>query len=114
MIFFSETIFRNDLIARSKIILSLRQREKIDHLSFARIVYLLNNKSLVVAESCDDQAWLEDCFLYADSDKFIDLCVETIERDDKEQLTEQFHERFKQKKMTDFLKPVVEELESVL
>lgn len=56
---------------------------------------LLKNGALVVSERCDDRAWLEDRFLTAETDAWVDACQETFARPDREELRAEHFVRFK-------------------
>ena len=104
-------IYRNDYIGRTKIHLNIKQSEQMSQLPFWKISYLLNNGGLVVSETCDDQKWLQDCFLHADSKNFFDLCIDTLNRNDIDSLAKEKCDHFKKIPMTDFVKPLIEALE---
>ena len=101
-------MYRNDLIARARINLAPNQGPDMDHFSGSRIAYLVNNRSIVVVERCRDQAMYEHCFPWADTEQWVDLCVETLKRPDLHQLTEEYYERFKKIRMVDFVKPLLD------
>jgi hypothetical protein len=109
--FDSAAFYRNDLIARSEIVLTLRQSETMNHMPYSRVVYLVNNGVLVVGDGGLEQEALEDVFVWTKSDDVIELCRETLARTDRRQLAEQFHEAFRSRPMTSFLAPLLEKLE---
>src|SRR6185295_16601626 len=96
-IFDDPALFRNDLIARAKVHLAPNHGNVLNHFPWPRIAYLLNNRSLVVAERSNGQEWLQDCFLWAESHHWVDLCEQTLLRPDRELLTKDLCERFKQR-----------------
>jgi hypothetical protein len=106
--FDSPALFRNDLIARSKVNLSIAQSEEFSHLPWGRITYLLNNRCLVVGEACREQEWLEHCFLHAPTDEWVALCHQTLTRSNREEMREENYERFRRMPMTDQLEPLLE------
>lgn len=112
IVFDPVAFYRNDLIARSKIILNIRQGDNMPQLPYTRIVYAVNNKKLVISENCEDQEWLEDIFLHTETEKFIDLCIETIERNDSKKIGLSFYEKLTRKPMTGYLKPILKNLKS--
>lgn len=67
--------YRNDLIARSRVVLSPRQGDVMNQLPYGRICYLLNNRMPVVVERCLEQEWLEDCFFWSETEQWVDLCL---------------------------------------
>ena len=108
-VFDQQAIFRNDLIARSRINLSIRQ-SGMNHLAWGRHCFLINNRSLVLSERCVDQAWLEDCFLTAETDSWLDDCETAIARSDLQQVTDDCYERYRSTTIMDRLKPILDEL----
>ncbi|MBA4416595.1 MAG: hypothetical protein C0392_01600 [Syntrophus sp. (in: bacteria)] len=109
-VFDDAAIFRNDLIARARINLAPNQARGTDHLS-SRVLYLLNNRSIVVVERCYNQDWVEHCFLSADAEKWADLCMETIRRPDLDKLAEGFFEHYKKLDMVDLIRPLIDKLD---
>lgn len=108
-LFDEAAIFRNDYIARTRVNLAPNQTSQNDHLT-ARILYLLNNQSIVVVERCRDQDWIEHCFLSAQTDQWVDLCMETLHRPDLPELARRFHEHYKKLDMTGLFQPLIEKL----
>jgi GT2 family glycosyltransferase/Flp pilus assembly protein TadD len=108
-IFDESAIFRNDYIARARINLAPRQTPENDHMT-SRILYLLNNQSIVVVERCRDQAWVEHCFLSADTDKWAELCMQTLQRSDLDSLADQCFENYKKLDMTGLFRPLLKKL----
>lgn len=102
--------YRNDLIARTKVPLAPRQSTAMNHLPYGRICYLLNNRLPVVVEQCVDQGWLEDCFFWADTDAWVDLCIETLRRPDLKEATEEKYERFRSMRFADQIARLLDEL----
>lgn len=111
-IFDEAAIFRNDYIARARINLAPNQTPVNDHIT-SRILYLLNNRSIVVVERCRDQAWVEHCFLSADSENWADLCMATLNRPDLEQLADQYFENYTRLDMTSLFQPLLDKLKLV-
>ena len=109
-VFDARAIFRNDLIARTRVNLALRHDSTPGHLSWGRVCYLLNNRALVTVERCVDQYWLEHCFPSADTNEWIDLCEQTLTRVDREAFAEEQFEQFRQMPFTDRLAQVLEGL----
>ncbi len=103
-------IYRNDLISRAKIHVVPGQGGGMNQLPYWRIIYLLHNGCVPVVERCVDQEWLEHCFLWADSDSFIELCEATAARDDLEELAAELQKRMKRIRMTAGLAPLIDNL----
>jgi len=104
-------IFRNDWIARTKVHLVPRQGDTMNHLAWGRICYLLNNGCLPVVEQALEQEWLQDCFLWADTAKWVDLCEQTLLRSDRQDVAAELHERYKKIRYTDQLEKVLNEMD---
>jgi len=109
--FDAPAIYRDDLVSRAKVHLAPRRAEPMRHLAYGRILYLIANRAPVVVERCDDQAWLEDCFLHAETEDWVDLCVETLARSDLEALGETFYERVQSRRFVDQMRPLLHRLE---
>ncbi|MFA7012885.1 MAG: glycosyltransferase [Desulfobacterales bacterium] len=101
-------MYRNDLIARSRVNLAPNQGPGMNHLGGGRVLYLINNHAIVVVERCIDQCRYEHCFLSADTEQWVDLCMETLHRPDLAQVTEEYYERFKKIPMADLIAPLLE------
>lgn len=101
-------MYRNDLIARTRVNLAPNQGPGMNHLGGGRVLYLVNNRSVVVVERCMDQGRYEHCFPWAETDRWADLCLETLHRPDLGQITEEYYERFKKIRMVDFMEPLIE------
>jgi len=101
-------MYRNDLIARAKINLAPNQGPGMNHFGGSRVLYLLNNRSLVVVERCFDQAMYEHCFPWAETEHWVDLCLATLNRPDLKQITEEYYQRFKEIRMVDLISPLIE------
>lgn len=109
MMFDDRRLYRNDLIARTKVNLMPKQSAEMDHLAWQRLSFLLCNRSLAVVERCRDQQWLEHCFVSASTEHWVDLCVQTLHRHDREALTQTFHDRFREMPLTDRLEKLLDE-----
>jgi hypothetical protein len=109
-VFDEAAMYRNDLIARTRVHLAPKQGPEMDHFCGSRILYLLNNRSIVVVERCREQEMFEHCFPYADTEQWVDLCMETLRRPDLEQVTNEYYERFKKIRMVDLVRPLIERL----
>jgi hypothetical protein len=112
--FDSQAIYRNDLIARSRINLVLPQSPEANSFNGGRGLYLINNRCLVVGERCAGQEPWEHCFLTADTDDWLDLCMETVDRPDLDLLATEFYERFKRMDNTESIESVHRFVEKVM
>lgn len=101
-------MYRNDLIARTRVNLAPNQGPGMNHLGGGRVLYLVNNRAIVVVERCMDQTMYEHCFPWAETDQWVDLCMETLRRPDLAEITEQYYEQFRQIRMSDLIKPLLE------
>ncbi|OPY11330.1 MAG: SPBc2 prophage-derived glycosyltransferase SunS [Syntrophus sp. PtaB.Bin001] len=101
-------MYRNDLIARSRVNLAPNQGPGMNHLGGGRVLYLVNNRSIVVVERCHDQAMYEQCFPWAETEHWVELCMETLHRPDLEHVTEEYYERFKKMPMADMIAPLLD------
>ncbi|MCE5264217.1 MAG: glycosyltransferase [Deltaproteobacteria bacterium] len=108
-IFDDAAIHRNDLIARTRVNLAPNQGPGMNHFGASRVLYLINNRSMVVVDRCHDQGIYEHFFPSADSDHWVDLCMETLRRPDLTRVTEAYYERFKEFRMVDLMRPLLEE-----
>lgn len=110
-IFDDAALFRNDLLSRAEVVLTLRQSEAFAHLPQARILYLVNNRCLVAGESGVGQEPLEDLFLWTEPAKVIELLRRTRAMTNRRELADDFHQRFRQRPMARQLEPLVEALQ---
>lgn len=85
---------REDLIARAKIGLNLKQTSSWLYPSNSRYHYHLSNNSLLVSEDCPVTCDLSPYILTAPVEKFADLCCEAIAAGNWETQAEQNKERF--------------------
>ncbi len=105
------SLFRNDLIARSEVILTLRHGDGMGHLPQARIIYAVNNRCLVVGEGGEGQGPLEDVFVWTNEpEAVVDLCRATRARRDRRELADSFHDRLRSRPMTAFIEPLLARL----
>ncbi|MCG6537589.1 MAG: hypothetical protein L7F78_23470, partial [Syntrophales bacterium LBB04] len=107
-IFDDAAMYRNDLIARTRVNLAPNQGPGMNHFGGSRVLYLINNRSMVVVERCHDQGMYEHCFPSAETEQWVDLCMETLHRPDLAEITEEYYERFKKIRMVDFVEPLIE------
>jgi GT2 family glycosyltransferase/Flp pilus assembly protein TadD len=111
-IFDDAAMYRNDLIARTRVNLAPNQGPGMNHFGGSRVLYLVNNRSIVVVESCHDQQMYEHCFPFANTERWVDLCLDTLRSPDLERLTEEYYERFKKIRMVDLIEPLLEKFAS--
>jgi hypothetical protein len=102
--------FRNDYIARTKVHVAPCLGTALNPFSWTRVCFLLNNRSLIVAEHSSGQEWLQDCFLWADSEHWVDLCEQTLLRPDRELITWDLCERYKQRPYVNLLQKALDVL----
>jgi tetratricopeptide (TPR) repeat protein len=108
-IFDEAAIFRNDYIARTRIHLAPNQAPGISIIS-PRILYLLNNRSIVVVERCQNQDWIEPCYPSTDAGEWAKLCLETLQHPQLDQLADEYFERYKKLNMAPLFKPLLDKL----
>jgi glycosyltransferase involved in cell wall biosynthesis/Tfp pilus assembly protein PilF len=108
-IFDEAAIFRNDYIARTRVHLAPNQSQGINHIT-AKTLYLLNNRSIVVVERCHNQEWIEHCFPYTDTDNWADLCMETLNRPNLNQLADKYFDSYKKLDMSALFQPLLDKL----
>jgi len=105
-------LYRNDLIARAEVVLTMRHGSELSHLPHARIIYAVNNHCLVVGEGGHGQAAIEDVFTWTnDPASLIDLCRTTRARKDRRELAQSYYETLRSRPMTSFLAPLLATLE---
>lgn len=109
-VFDNTAMFRNDLIARARVNLAPKQGPEMSHFCENRVLYLLNNRSIVVVERCHNQEWIEHCFPSADTEKWADLCIETLNRPDLDRVADEYFERFKKIRTVDQIQSLIERL----
>jgi glycosyltransferase involved in cell wall biosynthesis len=108
-IFDEAAIFRNDYIARTRVHLAPNQGPGINHIS-SRILYLLNNRAVVVVERCHKQEWIEHCFPSSDADQWAALCMKTLQSSDLDQLADAYFENYKKLNMAHLFQPLLDKL----
>ncbi len=101
-------LFRNDLIARSELLLTIRQSDAMAHLPQGRILYAVTNRALVAGESGLEQDALADVFLWTQQPDVVEFLRQCRARPDRRALADSFHDRLAQRPMAQSLAPVVE------
>jgi glycosyltransferase involved in cell wall biosynthesis len=81
-----------------------------DHFSGTRTLYLLNNRSIVIVELCKGQEYLEGYSPTADTEDYIDLCMDMLRHPDRDQLTGEYFEHFKKIDIVDEIYPLIDRL----
>lgn len=102
-------LFRDSTIARAKVHLAPWQNADLNQLSVQRVCYLINNRSLCVVEKSPDQEWLEHCFISEVTERWVERCVETLHREDREQLAQTFYERYREIRLEDQMQRLLDE-----
>lgn len=100
--------FRDDLMARSEILLSLRQSEEMTHVPAARILHAVNHGCLVAGEHGTSGETVEDLYVWEREGDVVELLRETRARADRRALAETFFERLRARPMRDFMKALVD------
>lgn len=103
-------LFRNDWIARTKVHLVPRQGDTMNHLAWGRIGYLLNNGCLPVVERALEQDWLQACFLWSETEQWIELCEHTLYRADRREVCSELTAKYQQIPFTQHLEQVLDEM----
>jgi hypothetical protein len=102
--------FRRDLMARSEIILSLRQSDELTHVPAARILHAVCHGRLVAGDHGTAGESVEDLYVWEKEGDVVELLRETRARADRRALAETFRERLRARPMRDLLMPLVDEL----
>jgi len=100
-------LFRNDLIARSEIVLTLQHSEQMTHVPHARILYTVANDCVVAGEGGANVGPLEDVFLWDRKNDVIEFLRVVRARPDLRELGPQLRERLAKRPMRDFVAPLV-------
>lgn len=108
--FDSVSFYRNDLIARAKIILALKQAPEHTHMPRGRILYPANNRVFVAGERATEQHWTDQLWSSAPTDELPDLLASLLERTDRNQIADERFEILRQYPMSGYLAPLIENL----
>ena len=106
--FDDDACFRNDLMARSEIIVTLRQSDEMDHVPAARILYAVNNGCLCAGDAGTEGGTVEDLFLHTKEDDVVEFLRRTRALTDRELLRRRFTDRLRERPMKDFVAPLLE------
>jgi hypothetical protein len=110
-VYFDEAaVFRNAMLERSEVVLSLQQSPQMPHVPHQRIIYLVTNGCLVAGEGGVNQKPVEDLFSWCEPGQGVDETVEHLRqvraRSDRYELAETFRKRLTQRPMSGFLAPL--------
>jgi hypothetical protein len=101
--------FRNDLIARSKINLSLHSSPELDYFQQTRSGYLLNNRAFVLGETSSDHPPMKDLICEVDGARMRDTCVDLLSRPaELKARAEAAYEGYRSLRMADILAEIIE------
>lgn len=111
-VYFDEaSVFRNAMLERSEVVLSLQQSPQMPHVPHQRIIYLVTNGCLVAGEGGVNQKPVEDLFAWCKPGGGVDETVEHLRqvraRKDRYELAEEFRKRLTERPMSRFLAPLV-------
>ncbi|MGN6368600.1 MAG: hypothetical protein ACTHN5_10095 [Phycisphaerae bacterium] len=102
---------RDELIARSKIVLNLNLYERSKIFEIVRVSYLLANAKAVVSDLYPESQIdpdIKDAILPADPDKILDACLSLLRDDDKRQTLELRGQSLMMKRdITQYLRPAL-------
>jgi len=105
---FGPSAFRNDMIARAKINLSLHSSPELDYFPQPRTGYLLNNRAFVLAEASIDHPAMRDLVEEAPNDRLAERCVElAADPTALAERAEAAYERYRHLRMADILAEIL-------
>ena len=93
--------FRNDLMARSEVLVTLRQSDELTHVPAARILHAVNNGCLVAGEHGVSGESVEDLYVWEEGGDTIELLRETRARTDRRTLADEHFSRLRKRPMRD-------------
>lgn len=102
--------FRRDLMARSEVMVTLRQSDELTHVPAARILHAVNNGCLVAGDYGTSGETVQDLFVWEESGDVVELLRETRARADRRDLAQTFFERLRARPMRDFMQPLVDSI----
>jgi hypothetical protein len=101
---FGPSAFRNDMIARAKLNVSLHATPQTDYFPQPRTAYLLNNKACVVAETSSDWPPMRALVTETSTQDFADCCRQLLDTPrELESRAQSGYEGFKSMPMSDVL-----------
>jgi hypothetical protein len=105
---YGPSAFRNDMIARSRINLSLHSAPELSYFPQPRTGYLLNNRAVVVAEGSTDHPPMRSLVVEAPVDALRQRCEELLaSTPELESLAETAYEGYRQMRMADILAEIL-------
>jgi hypothetical protein len=102
--------FRNDMIGRAKLHLSLRHGDEMTHMPLWRIKFLVNNRCLVVSETATESESVDGLFVPAEPENLIEVVEATLAREDRDALAQSFYESYRERPMKAALEPLMAKL----
>lgn len=111
VLFDDPPIYRNDAMARARIVLSLQQSAGA-HINAARVIHAVNNRCLVVGEKPIVPHWIEDAMISLPAAELIAQLPEIARRADLDAIVQEKYEALSRFPTTAFLAPLVERLDA--
>lgn len=105
--FDDQAFFRNDLMARSEIVVTLRQSDDMDHVPAARILYAANNGCLVVGDAGTEGQQVDDLFWHTKEDDIVEFLRRARSHADRDVLRKTYRERLRARPMKTFVAPIL-------
>ncbi len=105
---YGPSAFRNDMIARAKINLSLHSAPELDYFPQTRTGYLLNNRAFVLAETSIDHPAMRDLVVEAPADKLRSRCAQLLSNPAQlEQQADTAYQGYRKLRMADMLAEIL-------
>ena len=105
---YGPSAFRNELIARTKINLSLHSSAELDYFQQTRAGYLLNNKAFVLAEPSIDHPAMRDLVAESPADGLVECCAKLLSSAaELEAQAEAAYEGYRRLRMADVLAEIL-------
>jgi hypothetical protein len=105
---YGPSAFRNDMIARAKINLSLHSASDLDYFPQPRTGYLLNNKAFVLAETSIDHPAMRALVADVNADAFRERCAHFLSHTaELESQAEAAYEAYRHIRMADMLDAIL-------
>lgn len=109
-VFDAVSFYRNDLIARSKITLALKQAPEHRHTARGRVLYPANNRAFIAGERATEQHWTDQLWSSAPTDELPDLLESLLKSADLKRIAGERFEILRNYPMSGYLEPLVENL----
>ncbi len=106
------SFYRNDLMARSKIVLALKQDSGHAHVPAGRALYGANNRIFIAGELATTQHWMNSLWSSASAEELPDLLQSLLASTTRNQIADERFEYLRKYPMTEYLAPLVEKLSS--